>query len=701
MTQAGTKKALKASHGPAKRPAGVTLSRGNTVAWHGRDTEDTNDLLNHWGDKDFRTRSLCIYGDTDDPVYAVVMVKRPVVIHTKHHGPLRESAFQKVFDDLRDQKWGPYIISATGPKDSAIFAGVFTPMSDLPFTRFNLSGKEFSDLNAQQQEKGRLLLWADAFGTPSEPRYAAIWGSNPLRQAWNCDAIDENAADLQAHFEALRDAGCRPAHVAVTPAGRFLEVYADSGIGPWLFRVGMSPDVYQEAFDKAEKDDLLPICVSASGSGGDARFAAIFTSREDLSPRVFHRDGPVAVDAIDDVMEKVVRDRNYRGAALAIVKDTQLVYAKGYTHAEESYPRVQPTTLFRLASVSKLFAAVALWRLMSESHGISLNTTMQSILELTQLNGSAPKDSRFHEITLRHLLESNSGMDQGLLWEGTNASAAVGGQLPATPLELARFAAGRKLTGEPGSRTNVVYGNFDYFMISQVVARLANTNTFEQALNKLVLSPLQMTRTRGSRSLAGAQSSDEARYHFSVWDPENHYVPLQVGSSVRTPARPIVARQYGAVDDYELFDGAGGLSSAVIDVARLMAMFSCRSKNPVLSAAALDDMLAAAAKAKRELTGPDAHGYHGLDSAYEGATPNSYVAEKGGKLPAVGATAHFTTGGFGYIFARNGNGPPGSPDWLVPLQNVAEKHSWPKEDLFERYDMHTFDGSGKKSARRP
>ena len=77
------------------------------------------------------------------------------------------------------------------------------------------------------------------------------------------------------------------------------------------------------------------------------------------------------------------------------------------------------------------------------------------------------------------------------------------------------------------------------------------------------------------------------------------------------------------------------------------------------------------------------------------------MAKKGGKFPGVSTSAYFTTGGFGYFIARNGKGPPGSADWLEPLQNVAEKHSWPKEDLFERYDMHTFDGSGKKSARRP
>jgi CubicO group peptidase (beta-lactamase class C family) len=52
-----------------------------------------------------------------------------------------------------------------------------------------------------------------------------------------------------------------------------------------------------------------------------------------------------------------------RAAALAILKGAKLVYAKGYTWAEADYPIVFPTTLFRQASVSKIFTAVAIYQL--------------------------------------------------------------------------------------------------------------------------------------------------------------------------------------------------------------------------------------------------------------------------------------------------------------------------------------------------
>ena len=111
----------------------------------------------------------------------------------------------------------------------------------------------------------------------------------------------------------------------------------------------MTSDEYQEEFTKAKKNNLQPIRISASGSGANARYAAIFASREETDSRVFHAEGPVTVAAIDSVMENVMEDKKIRGAALAIVRGNKLVYAKGYKYAEPEpiYPDVLPTTIFR------------------------------------------------------------------------------------------------------------------------------------------------------------------------------------------------------------------------------------------------------------------------------------------------------------------------------------------------------------------
>jgi CubicO group peptidase (beta-lactamase class C family) len=664
------------------------LTAQNTIAWHDRSTDQHKALVDDWAGKGFRTLSLSVYGTPQDPRYASVMVKRPAVIATKAFYSRTQAGIQQAFDEMARQGWGPYILTATGPAANPVFAGVFTPMNAIPVTRLSLTGQQFADLNEAQQAAGRILLWADAFGTPDDTRYTAIWGPNPAHEAWNAEAIDEGGADLQARFDALTASWARPSLLSITPSGRHFEMFVDTVIGPWSSKVGMTAAQYQTEFDARVAQGLFPIRVSAAGAGAGTRFSAIFATRDAPQPRTFRTTGPSTVAAIDAGIEAYMRDRNLRGVSLAVARGTRLVYAKGYTLAEPEYPDLQPTTRFRQASVSKTFLAVAVWRLIQQNT-LTLDTTLQSVLALKQPDGSAPKDARFKNITIRHLLESTSGIDQGLLWRGVEAADAAGAALPATPAQLARYVTRFDLTGNPGSTTNVVYGNTDTFLLSQVVAAKVGASSFEAALKQLVLDPLGMTRTRGSRSLAGAQAADEARYHMSVYNPENSWAlfPMQLGRSVKAADRPIVAAHYGSYD-YEMFDGCGGLSAATIDVARLCAMFSDRQGNPVLTPDRIDQMLDAAVTATG-YTGPDAHGHHGFDWAEALDRANHrYRFSKGGWLPAMGSSYRCTTGGFTYVIAQNGNGRKGSTaSWLDNISAAVMAHDWGTTDLFPQYGM--------------
>lgn len=671
----------------------MDLTVQNTIAWHDRNTSQHKALVDEWAGKGFRTLSLSVYGSPQDPRFAAVMVKRPVVQAESQFGPTNQAGIQKAFDDMAKQGRGPYILTATGPAGSAQFAGSFTPMSQIPLTRLNLTGPQFTKLNNEQLAAGNILVWADAFGTPQDTRYTAIWGPNPTRVASNVEAIDEGGATLQARFDAMTSMWSRPAHLSVTPSGRLLEQFVDSTIGPWSSRVGLTSADYQALFDAESAAGRMPLRVSASGTGSATRFAAIFVDRDHADARTFRKSGPTTVSAIDAAMEAFMKDADIRGASLAITRGTQLVYAKGYTNAEPAgiYPDVQPTTLFRQASVSKVFAAVAMYRLMQLQPNITLNTTMQSVLHLTQPDGSAPKDSRFKDIKLRHLLESTSGLPQGAIWQVEQAAKAFNKPLPATPAQLASYGASLTTMAAPGTKTNVVYGNFDYFLLSQVVAKLAGAGSFEAALQTLVLAPLGMTRTRGSRSLVGSQAADEARHHVRTFDG-NGLWPLRTDPSLRSAAKPTVPTQYGGWDS-EMLDGCGGLSSAAVDVARIVAMLSDHTGNPLLSTASIDAMLQNAATATSTLSGPDAHGYHGFDWGFAYDVQNHvYRAAKGGWLAGTQTEVYFTTGGFGIVMLRNGNDRPGSKtEWYKPVLKAAVAHDWPSTDLFPGFGMPALD----------
>jgi CubicO group peptidase (beta-lactamase class C family) len=548
----------------------------------------------------------------------------------------------------------------------------------------------------------------DSYGTPDDERFIAVWHANTQQTGWNLQAVREPVAfeAMHARFKAVRSAGGRPARAAVTPSRKFVELYVDNHVGTWEFGANLTSARYQEMYDELSKSDdgrpaLHPVCVQGSGNGSDRRLSAIFAESFDPQERTFHATGPSGVSEIDRAIEAYMRDHRIRGAALAITRGTRLVHARGYTYAESHYPKTKPTSLFRLASVSKVITAICLYQILEEQRRLphprlSLDTTLQSLLALKTPNGTEPKDARFGDITIRHLLEHTSYLGGGL-FESVAAAKAFGKSLPATTDQIASYAASLELSDDPGKPPGS-YNNTGYFMLSQIITDLRNTQTFEQAVRKHVLAPLGIEHTRRSRSLLAEQEAGEMRYHLSnlvlAGPGDDDVISLEYGRSVRSPERPMVPYQYG-VDDYEVYDGAGGLSGAAPDLARIAAALSLRADNPMLSASTIDWMLARAADAGE-------FGGHGFDyvDVLDGKN-HIYQGAKAGWLKGSESRFVFTTGGFSYVFLTNGNGQKGvKTGWLPGVRAAAEGRNWDGLDLFPEFGMASF-GAPRVPAAAP
>ena len=63
------------------------------------------------------------------------------------------------------------------------------------------------------------------------------------------------------------------------------------------------------------------------------------------------------MDTYDRLISEFMDKRDLPGGAIAVVKDGRLVFAKGYGLADiQNQEPVQPDSLFRIASLSILFA---------------------------------------------------------------------------------------------------------------------------------------------------------------------------------------------------------------------------------------------------------------------------------------------------------------------------------------------------------
>jgi len=653
------------------------------VAWHDRTSSDYINQLNNARAGGYSTISMCVYGDRSAPLYAASMVRRATQAQEQTFLSLSGTDLSATINTMGQKGWGAKIISATGPTNNPLFAAVFGPGQPV-FTIWWVKASDFALMNPGEMSGGAILGWADAYGDPGNSLYIGNWVQNGDNRAWNADDIDDNYATMQQRFNVLVTGGARPVLTASTPDGGVMTVYDDTQGVNWQMFSGMTSSDYQTKFNTLYPQGLRPIRVSAKGTGGAARFSVIFADREDAPARTFRSNGPTsAVAAIDAAMEAVMTANMVRGASLAVVSGTRLVYTRGYTFAEPSYSDIQPTTFFRQASVSKMFTAAAFYQLIDEGAKLpgtntllTLDTTLADALP-NIANGTP--DPNWPNIKLRHLLEMTSGITSSAVGD---SDPKVSTTLPITALQLAQWLYRQKLNNTPGDPTQAIYSNAGYMLLGLIVARIRGAADYITGLSTF-LNRLQITRVRASRSLISAQPADEARYH-----PR----PLITWKSVMATGQPMCLLGYGT-DNLENLGGGGGLSAAAPDVARVMAALNSNYQNPMMSPTTIQTWLQNAQNATSTLTGPNGenHGYHGWDSVQTDSS-GVMTGEKGGSLTTSQNGVQFTLNGFATVINWNGPTPTG-PRWFAPyvdLINAVEAQNWGTTDLFPSFGMPAF-----------
>jgi CubicO group peptidase (beta-lactamase class C family) len=661
----------------------------NFIAWHGRNLTDHTNLRNQWYAQGYRFVSLSIYGATSSPVFAAVMVQQSATPDQHDFYNMTASQWQNTFDAQAALGFGPMILCATGTGDNPLFAAVFVAANPIPFTQHGLALADLQSANSNAKTQGQILQWAASYGTGNDVRFAGIWAANAANTLWNADGLQESAAQYQVRFDAETVAWCRPSFVTLNAGNQYLSVFVANEVGEYWARHGMTPGEYQSYFDTYTAQGFYPVLVQAAGADAtSARFAALFNRSADIIARQFTATGPVAVASIDNAVQQIMTAYPaVRQAALAIVNGKKLVYARGYTTAEPDWPSTQPTTYFRLASVSKTITALAIFQLI-DSGSLALTDTLQGVLNLSPPGGGSPADVNFSEITIQQLLEHTSGVDSGA-WGGgaaviaAYAAAGISKSLPITQDMLDAYIASLPLVSTPGSAQT--YNNTGYYLLGRVVARKLMATSPIAAFRSQLFPPLNITRIRSCVDLLANQPSDEARYQATALNAAD----LGIAQSQQTPDQPWVQSGYG---DYDLAvaQGCAGFSAAVTDLARLVAILIDQNDNPAMKRATITAMLTNAittlTKWASSPNGPRA-GY-GLD-VVSSNTDGSFYGQKGGLIVDAASVLQFNDQwGFVLVFdsaAQTSQSASWYPDFTAGL-SVAKNVTWTK-DLFPTYGM--------------
>lgn len=186
--------------------------------------------------------------------------------------------------------------------------------------------------------------------------------------------------------------------------------------------------------------------------------------------------------AIDDVMRKALAAWHIPGAALAIVKDGEVVYMKGYGVRDiASNEPVTPDTLFGLASMTKAFTSTVIGTLVDEKV-MSWDDPVRKHLEYFHLS-DACADS---QVTVRDILSHRTGLAaRDELWDNSpwnreEVIRRIGRVSPATSF-----------------RSGYQYQNIMFIAAGEAAAAAAHQK-WEDLVRTCITGPLGMTRTRFS-----------------------------------------------------------------------------------------------------------------------------------------------------------------------------------------------------------
>jgi CubicO group peptidase (beta-lactamase class C family) len=166
------------------------------------------------------------------------------------------------------------------------------------------------------------------------------------------------------------------------------------------------------------------------------------------------------------------------GAALAVGRFGRLVHLKGYGAIDYApgSPTVDATTMYDLASLTKVVATTTAAMILEEEGKLDLSRTVQSYLP----EFAAPDKAA---ITVRMLLTHRGGLEAfAPLWKEWRGRADYLAQINARPL-----------ANIPG--TKVVYSDWDFVLMGMIVERITGT-TLDAFTAARVFGPLGMSSTR-------------------------------------------------------------------------------------------------------------------------------------------------------------------------------------------------------------
>ena len=634
------------------------------VAYHDQTLSQHQSQITTLRAQGYRLIALTSYDSSAAPLFGAIWVHRSGPTQVPFSS-VDGATYQSLFNTYSGAGFTVRLLAVHGSGSSTRFSGVFEVSSVPYWAAHDLTQTQFDDQCVSARSQGYLPTAVAVYGTSLTPRFAGVWTRNDANLAWTW-THSLTPADYQLHFNAATAGWLRPAVATLSGWGRYLAIWHDNQLsGGWSAAHDMTSTGYQTEFNTQWNAGNYPIDLHAAGSGTGTRFAAVFAPVEGVLARQWTATGTavLGLGAFDTWVQGLMQAANVRAGALSVVKDGRLMLTRAYTWAEPGYPVTQPTSLFRIASMSKPLTSIALHEAMARSP-IVVNAGRTLLSFFAPIS---PLDPRTSTVTLLNALTHSGGWDIDLLgfdpqfYDATIANY-WGTPLPVSRDEIYRYmTVARSLNFAPGARSR--YSNYGFNLLGRVLESLNPGLSYTQVVQRDVFTPLGVTRARQGGSTLAQAVAGEVRYH-----PQGPYI----AQSVMSTSQPWVPGQYGSWNQGNM-DSHGGWIMATADFAAVLASFDLGDQSPLLDSSWTNTMWSSTSGLPSSVL----RGWFRTNAAQ-----GRVLRHHNGGLPGTSTCGVLRSDGVGFVLFLNSDPGLGDTEYLQFDQIANTITQWPNHDLF-------------------
>jgi CubicO group peptidase (beta-lactamase class C family) len=314
---------------------------------------------------------------------------------------------------------------------------------------------------------------------------------------------------------------------------------------------------------------ILTILLSTVGSAMAQEDRVPSRGNMPAAPSLAHRPtDPAEMEAfMDGLLKKEMDENHIAGAAVSVVKDGKLFFAKGYGYADlENQTPVDPDkTLFKVGSVTKLFTWTAVMQL-AEQGKLDLDADVNTYLDF-RIPDTYPQP-----ITIKHLMTHTAGFEDQHV---DLAKLKKEDLMPPREWLVSHIPARVHPPGECAA-----YSNYGAALAGYIVGRISG-ESYSQYVQEHILNPLGM-RNSTAQLLTPPDLSGRESVGYMYEDGAFKVFPRLFGHEDLSPAGIIRA----SVTDMARFMIAhlqdGRYSDAAIPEAHILEQATARQMHSTL-----------------------------------------------------------------------------------------------------------------------